>query len=74
MTPDDPDVLLRRKATAEALSKAGYPTSAATLATMAVRGGGPIHRCYGRIPLYRWGDALAWAEGRMSPPRSTTSE
>jgi hypothetical protein len=74
MIPDNLDALLRRAATAEALTEAGYPTSPATLATMAVRGGGPVHRCYGRIPLYRWGDALAWAESRMSAPRRTTSE
>jgi hypothetical protein len=74
MIPDNLDALLRRAATAEALTEAGYPTSPATLATMAVRGGGAVHRCYGRIPLYRWGDALAWAESRMSAPRRTTSE
>jgi hypothetical protein len=74
MIPADPEALLRRTATAVALTEAGYPTSAATLATMAVRGGGPVHRCYGRIPLYRWGDALEWAKSRMSAPRRTTSE
>jgi hypothetical protein len=74
MIPSNSDALLRRTATAEALTEAGYPTSPATLATMAVRGGGPVHRCFGRIPLYRWGDALAWAESRMSAPRHTTSE
>jgi hypothetical protein len=74
MIPTKANTLLRRAATAEALTEAGYPTSPATLATMAVRGGGPVHRLYGRIPLYRWGDALAWAESRMSAPRRTTSE
>jgi hypothetical protein len=73
MIPTDPDVLLRRAATAEALTEVGYPTSTATLASMAVRGGGPIYQCYGRIPLYRWGNALAWAQNRMSAPRYTTS-
>jgi hypothetical protein len=24
--------------------------------------------------VYRWGDALAWAQSRLSPPRRTTSE
>jgi hypothetical protein len=68
----DSDEMLRRLA--HALSAAGYPTAPATLATMATRGGGPPYRLYGRIPLYRWGDALAWAESRLSAPRRTTSE
>jgi hypothetical protein len=72
--PDDIDALLRRKATAEALTAKGYPTSDKTLSTKATRGGGPTYRLFGRIPLYRWGDALAWAESRMSSPRCSTSE
>ena len=70
----NPDTLLRRAVTAAALTEAGFPTSKATLATKAVRGGGPPFQLYGRIPLYRWGDALAWAQGRMSAPRWTTSK
>jgi hypothetical protein len=70
----DPEALLRRDATAQALTRAGFPTSSATLATKAVRGGGPPYQLYGRVPLYRWGAALAWAESRMSAPRRTTSE
>lgn len=70
----DPDDLLRRRVLAEALTDAGYPTAPATLATMATRGGGPPFRLYGRIPIYRWGDALAWVASRLSPPRSSTSE
>ena len=72
--PDDPDTLLRRKVTSDALNEAGYPISDKTLATMATRGGGPPYRCFGRIPLYRWGDALTWAQSRLSLPRRTTSE
>lgn len=74
LVPDSPDTLLRRKATAEALTTLGYPTSDKTLATKASRGGGPPFRSFGRIPLYRWGDALAWAEERLSAPRCSTSE
>jgi hypothetical protein len=70
----DPDELLRREPLANALTEAGFPTASATLATKATRGGGPPFRCYGRIPLYRWGDALAWAESRLSPLRRSTSE
>lgn len=74
LIPDDPDTLLRRKGTAGALTAKGFPTSDTTLATMATRGGGPPYHLYGRIPLYRWGDVLAWAMGRLSPARRSTSE
>jgi hypothetical protein len=70
----EPEHMLRRHALAQALADAGYPTAPATLATMATRGGGPPYRLYGRIPLYRWGDALAWAESRLSMPRRSTSK
>ncbi len=72
--PSDPNTLLRRRQTADALTEAGFPTAETTLATKATRGGGPPYRAYGRIPLYRWGDALAWAESRLSVPRRSTSE
>jgi hypothetical protein len=70
----DPDALLTRAGTAAALTAAGYPTSAATLATKATRGGGPPFRRYGRVPLYRWGDTLAWAEAKCGPVVTSTAE
>ena len=73
-TPESPDTLLRRRPLAEALSKVGYPVSEATLATKATRGGGPPFQRFGSIPLYRWRDALAWAEGRLSAPRCCSAE
>jgi hypothetical protein len=72
--PDDPEMLLRRDATAAALTLAGYPTSAKTLATLATRGGGPKFRKYGRYPIYRWGDSLRWAQAKLSPPVNSTAE
>jgi hypothetical protein len=66
--PRDPNALLRRKATADALTEGGFPTSERTLATKASRGEGPPYQHYGRYPLYKWGDALAWAEARLKPP------
>jgi len=69
-----PDTRLRRKEAALALTEHGYPTAEATLATKAVRGGGPPYQLYGRVPLYTWADTLAWAEGRLSAPRCSTSE
>jgi hypothetical protein len=71
--PNDDNALLRRRATAEALSAIGFPVSDKTLATKATRGGGPPYRLFGRVPLYRWGDALAWAEGRLKPPQCSSS-
>jgi hypothetical protein len=72
--PDTLDTKLTRQATAEALTAAGFPVSEKTLATMATRGGGPLYQLFGRKPLYRWGDALEWAKGRLSKPVRTTSE
>jgi hypothetical protein len=74
MIPTNQDALLRRKQVADALTEAGYPVTRATLATKATRGGGPPFRLFGRTPLYRWADALRWAEGRLTPPRRSTSE
>lgn len=73
MSPTN-DTLLRRKETADALTAQGFRIAAATLATMATRGGGPPFRAFGRVPLYRWADALAWAESRLSAPLCSTSE
>jgi hypothetical protein len=72
--PDNPETLLRRRETAAALGEMGFPTTEATLATQAVRGGGPPYRTFGRIPLYRWSEVLEWAESRLSAPRRSTSE
>jgi hypothetical protein len=72
--PYTPDALLRRGEAAEELTNAGYPVAPATLATKASRGGGPPFRRFGRVPLYRWGDLLTWAESRLSPPMRSTSE
>jgi len=72
--PDDPNTLLPRMATAEALTAAGFPTRPATLATKASRGGGPPFRHWGRIPVYRWGDVLEWAQSRLSRRMRSTSE
>jgi hypothetical protein len=72
--PNDRSARLTRKQLADALRELGYPTSAATLATKASRGGGPQYRLYGRVPIYVWGDALDWVESRLSPPRRSTAE
>lgn len=72
--PTDPDALLGRRETAEALTEAGFKTAETTLATMAVRGGGPPFQKFGRFPLYRWGNSLNWAQSRLSKVVTSTSE
>jgi hypothetical protein len=70
----NPDVLLRRKRLAEALTACGYQITEKTLATMVTRGGGPPYHLWGRFPVYRWASALVWAEGRLSVANLTTSQ
>jgi hypothetical protein len=74
LIPTNPDALLTRRATADALTAAGFPVRPATLATRASRGGGPTFRLFGKRPLYRSGDAFDWAISRLSPPASNSSE
>jgi hypothetical protein len=72
--PDNADTLLTRDRAAAALTEAGFPVKAKTLATKATRGGGPPYRKFGLRVLYRWGDALAWAERRLSAAHASSSE
>jgi hypothetical protein len=60
---------LDRKQAAQFLTERGYRTAHATLAKLACVGGGPTFHSFGRKPLYREADLLAWAEGRTSGPR-----
>ena len=73
LIPENADALLTRDAVAAALTAAGFPVKAKTLATKASRGGGPPYQLFGARPLYRWGDAVAWAESCLSAPRRNTS-
>jgi hypothetical protein len=69
-----PDTLLRRTETAAALTTVGYRISGPSLANLASRGSGPPFKKFGKTALYRWGDALSWAEARTSPARVSTAE
>jgi len=71
---EDPNIRLSRKAMAAALTAAGFPIKASTLACKATRGGGPPFQRFGPYPLYPWGPALAWAEAQLSPLVTSTSE
>jgi hypothetical protein len=65
------EALLNRTQAATALTDAGYPTSAATLATLASRGGGPDYERFGVHALYRWGQTLDWAKNRSRKRTAT---
>jgi hypothetical protein len=60
VVPEDPDALLTRLKTADALTEVGFPIKEATLATKATRGGGPPYRRFGSRALYRWGGTLCF--------------
>lgn len=68
------DEYLRRPQAAEYLQHRYGAYTAATLAKMACRGGGPKFRRMGRFPYYTRFDLDEWARSRMSRPVSSTSE
>ena len=75
--PLSPDTQLTRPDLAAALTAAGFPISEPTLATRASRPGkygGPPYRVFSGRALYRWGDALDWANTAAGAPRRNTSE
>ena len=65
---------LDRKEAAQFLTSHGYRTAPATLAKLACLGGGPVFESFGRRPLYREDDLLAWAAARTTGPRRSTSD
>lgn len=71
---NNPNDKLTREELALALTLIGFKISPKTLATIATRGGGPPYRRWNARVLYRWADALAWAEGKLGPVQCNTSE
>ena len=71
---NDYDRLFDRKQAASFLTERGYRTAVATLAKLACIGGGPTFESFGRRPLYRETDLLAWAQARTTGPRRSTSD
>jgi hypothetical protein len=63
--PDDPNTTLGRDQTAEALTAAGYPISAKTLAAKATRGEGPPYKRIFARSFYHWGTTLEWAQSQV---------
>lgn len=66
--------LRRAEAAAYLLHKYGINRSTATLAKLAVIGGGPAFRRVGRVPLYLPTDLDDWAASITSAPVHSTSE
>lgn len=71
--PANPDARLTRDEAAKFLTDLGFQTKPATLATIATRGGGPVFQHFGKRPLYRREDLLAWAHSKLSAPKGNTS-
>jgi hypothetical protein len=65
---------LTRREASEYLTERGYSVATSTLAKLATVGGGPIYKSFGRRPLYRPADLLAWVTSRSTGPRRSTSE
>ena len=66
---------LRRKDVPGYLAdKFGIPIALSTLNKLATIGGGPSMQYVGRIPLYHVDDLDIWAEAKLSPPVTSTSE
>ena len=65
--------LYRHEAAAE-LSSRGLSTKPQTLARLAVYGGGPKFRIWGRRPVYSLNELLQWAENRLGRSLSSTSD
>lgn len=72
--PANPDARLTRDEAAKFLTDLGFQTKPATLSTIATRGGGPVFQHFGKRPLYRREDLLAWAHSKLSAPKRNTSE
>jgi hypothetical protein len=72
--PENLDAFLTRDQTAAALTACGFPVKAKTLSTKASRGGGPPFRKFGPRAIYKWADALKWAQERLSEPQRSSSE
>jgi hypothetical protein len=65
---------LTRSEAAAFLTERGYRVAYATLNKYATVGGGPVFESFGRRPLYKPADLLAWVASKTTAPRRHTSE
>lgn len=73
MQPDNERRLTRAEAAAF-LGERGYRVAYATLNKYATVGGGPRFESFGRRPLYRPTELLAWVASKTTGPRRHTSD
>ena len=66
--------LRRADAAAYVTGRYGFPCSRQWLAKLAVVGGGPVFHKAGRYPIYKPADLDQWAQARIGPERSSTSD
>lgn len=65
---------LTRAEAAAFLTDRGFRVAYATLNKYATVGGGPVFESFGRRPLYKPADLLAWVASKTTAPRRHTSE
>ena len=63
-----------RREAADELTRRGLKTSWRTLQKLATTGGGPIYQIFGNRAVYTDENLDAYAEGKLSAPRRSTSE
>jgi hypothetical protein len=68
------EVRLTRKQLAAALTKEGFPITAATLATKATKGGGPPYRLFGHRSMYLLSEGIVWAQSRVQSSRAAIAK
>ncbi len=73
MQPEIDRRLTRREA-ADFLNERGYRVAPSTLAKYATVGGGPVFESFGRRPLYKPADLMAWVATKSTGPRRSTSD
>lgn len=65
---------LTRAEAAAFLTERGFRVAYATLNKYATVGGGPVFESFGRRPVYKPADLLAWVASKTTRPRRHTSE
>ena len=65
---------LERSEAAEYLTEKGCRTAKTTLGKFATTGGGPVYQIFGSRALYLPENLDAWADSKMSTPRTSTSQ
>lgn len=63
-----------RREAARRLTSEGFPISAATLAKLAVTGGGCPYRIWNGRATYDVGELRSWAESKLGAPVRSTAE